>query len=153
MTCKEMAGELGGEGVQFTEFEMLKTSGLGDKSLGMRMVMDTSAMAAEATEGLDAFKNGMAIDMYVFVKGERGYHARQRVAGRPACERRWAGSGKENVLASGIEDEHQYDRDGAAGRPPRRILGRPDVAVFTSRRRLSSGQSRLRFDMPPRTLP
>jgi hypothetical protein len=70
---KEMAGELGGEGVQITEFEMLKTSGLGDKSFGMHMVMDTSAMAAESTEGLDAFKNGMAIDMYVFVKGERGY--------------------------------------------------------------------------------
>ena len=70
---KEMAGELGGEGVQITEFEMLKTSGLGDKSLGMHMVMDASAMAAEGTEGLDAFKNGMAIDMYVFMKGERGY--------------------------------------------------------------------------------
>jgi hypothetical protein len=72
---KEMAGELGGEGegVQITEFEMLKTSGLGDNSLGMHMVMDASAMAAEGTEGLDAFKNGMAIDMYVFMKGERGY--------------------------------------------------------------------------------
>lgn len=70
---KEMAGELGGEGVQIAEFEMLKTSGLGDKSLGMHMVMDASAMAAEGTEGLDAFQNGMAIDMYVFVKGERGY--------------------------------------------------------------------------------
>jgi hypothetical protein len=70
---KEMAGELGGEGVQIKEFETLKTSGLGDKSFGMRMVMDTSAMAAEGTEGLDAFQNGMAIDMYVFVKGERGF--------------------------------------------------------------------------------
>jgi len=70
-----MAGELGGEGVQFKEFKMLKTPGLGDRSFGMHIVMDTSAMAAEATEGmgLDTYKNGMAIDMYVFMKGERGF--------------------------------------------------------------------------------
>ncbi len=70
---KEMAGDLGGEEVQIAEFEMLKTSGLGDKSLGMHMVMDASAMAGEGTEGVGRFEDGVAIDMYVFMKGERGY--------------------------------------------------------------------------------
>lgn len=59
-------------GVALTELEILDASGLGDAGMGIHMVMDFSGMfEALGAPPDESMPDGIAWDMYVFVRGER----------------------------------------------------------------------------------
>jgi hypothetical protein len=68
---EELMGESGMQGIEFKEFRFLKASGLGESGVGLHMVMDMSSYAGGAGSDMGAFKDGMAMDVYMFKAGDR----------------------------------------------------------------------------------
>ena len=59
-------------GITLTDLQVLDASGLGDAGMGMHMVMDFSGMAeALGVPEDDSMPDGIAWDMYAFVRGDR----------------------------------------------------------------------------------
>lgn len=59
-------------GVTFADLEILDASGLGDAGMGMHMVMDFGGMfEAFGMPADDSIPDGIAYDMYIFLRGER----------------------------------------------------------------------------------
>jgi hypothetical protein len=69
---REIEGFAGEFGVAFDDLRLLNASGLGEGGVGMHMVMDFGGLldAFGAPEGDNPFSSGLAIDMYMFLRGD-----------------------------------------------------------------------------------
>jgi hypothetical protein len=67
----KMVGESGVQGIEFKEFQLIKDPGLGEAGVGMHMVMDMSGAAGGLGAEMGAYENGIAMDVYMFTRGER----------------------------------------------------------------------------------
>ena len=68
---EKMVGESGMQGIEFKEFQLIKDPGLGEVGVGMHMVMDMSGAAGGLGAEMGAYENGIAMDVYMFTRGER----------------------------------------------------------------------------------
>jgi hypothetical protein len=69
---QEIEGFAGEYGMAFDDLHLLDASGLGDGGMGMHMAMDFGGLmsAFGAPEGENPFAGGLAIDMYIFLRGD-----------------------------------------------------------------------------------
>ena len=69
---QDIQGFAGEFGVAFNDLHLLDASGLGDGGMGMHMAMDFGGLmdAFGAPEGENPFAGGLAIDMYIFLRGD-----------------------------------------------------------------------------------
>ena len=68
---EKMVGESGMQGMEFKELQFIKDPGLGEVGVGMHMVMDMSGAAGGLGAEMGAYENGIAMDVYMFTRGER----------------------------------------------------------------------------------
>ena len=68
---EKMVGESGVQGIEFKEFQLIEDPGLGEAGVGMHMVMDMSGAAGGLGAEMGAYENGIAMDVYMFTRGER----------------------------------------------------------------------------------
>lgn len=71
---EDLASALGGAGIYgalFSDLRVLDGSGLGDGGVGIHMVMDLGSLAGAFGAPADGAPAEMAMDMFMFVKGDR----------------------------------------------------------------------------------